>query len=213
MIATFAGARPLLAYGGSATSASREHRIEVDRFGLVSIMGGKYTTYRRMAEETLDLIVKRFRFSAERCLTGRISLIEEAPPTVLHRWQDACRRLAPETVGRLVATYGIGAFRIFELIEFDPGLAEPICPHHELLQAEFVHQLRDELALTLSDVLVRRSRVALGPCHGLDALPTLAGLVGRFGRVSEGDVHEQIGAYHQMLAKQFGVRTAEPVAR
>jgi glycerol-3-phosphate dehydrogenase len=56
VVATFAGARPLLAFAGSSTRASREHRLDVDGQGLVSVLGGKYTTYRLMAQQTLDLI-------------------------------------------------------------------------------------------------------------------------------------------------------------
>jgi glycerol-3-phosphate dehydrogenase len=57
IIATFAGARPLLAYSGSVGHASREHAIEVDRFGMISVLGGKYTTYRRMAADAVDCAV------------------------------------------------------------------------------------------------------------------------------------------------------------
>ncbi|PIQ83127.1 MAG: glycerol-3-phosphate dehydrogenase, partial [Candidatus Omnitrophica bacterium CG11_big_fil_rev_8_21_14_0_20_64_10] len=75
VITTFAGARPLLRFSGLANAASRSHRIEEGAGGLISVMGGKYTTYRRMAAETVDFLVRRFRLPAEPGATGRRPLI------------------------------------------------------------------------------------------------------------------------------------------
>jgi glycerol-3-phosphate dehydrogenase len=208
VIATFAGARPLLAFSGSATRASREHRIELDRRGLVSVMGGKYTTFRVMAKQAVDGIVQRFRLRAERCLTDQISLLESAHPIVLSRWQEVTRRIAPELLSRLLSSYGTGAFRILQLVEFEPGLASAVCPHHDVIQAELVYGWQEELACTVSDLLVRRTHIAYSACQGLDLLSTLRDLLKRYGRISEERLDEQCEAYHRFLADGLAFRPA-----
>ncbi|MBI2884948.1 MAG: glycerol-3-phosphate dehydrogenase/oxidase [Candidatus Omnitrophica bacterium] len=212
VIGAYAGARPLLAFSGSSTSASREHRIEVDRFGLVSVLGGKYTTYRLIAQQTVDAIVRRWRFSVERCLTDQVSLLEPVHPVVLDRWQRVTQRIHPELLGRLLSLYGTGAFRVLELVEFEPKLAEPACPHHDYLLAELVYALQQELACTVSDVLVRRTRVAYSACQGLDFLSTLTELMGRYGHASREELDAQVAEYRTLLAESLAFRdaSAEP---
>lgn len=200
IIGTFAGARPLLAHAGPSTRASREHRIEEDAAGLISVMGGKYTTHRLMAQQTVDLLVRRFGWSAERCLTDQIGLLEPVHPVVLERWQEITRRVAPELLNRLLVRYGTGAFRLLELAEFEPGLLQPVCPHHEVIQAELAYAIREEMACTVTDVLVRRTTLAYSPCQGLDLLSTLTDVFHRYGHLTHEDLGEQVEAYHRFLS-------------
>jgi len=206
IVATYAGARPLLTFAGSSSRASREHRIEIDRSGLISVMGGKYTTYRLMAKQAVDLIVRRLRLRTERCLTDQISLLEPTHPIVLDRWQDVTRKISPELLGRLLSVYGTGAFRILQLLEFEPGLAQPVCPHHDVIQAELVHAMQEELACTMSDILIRRTRIAYSVCQGLDLLSTLAGLLQRYCRVSGEQLEMQREEYRHFLAQSLSFR-------
>jgi glycerol-3-phosphate dehydrogenase len=208
IVATYAGARPLLAFSGSATGASREHRIEVDRFGLVSVMGGKYTTFRVMAKQAVDGIVRRFRLHAERCLTDQISLLEPTHPVVLDRWQDVTKTIAPELLSRLLMIYGTGAFRILQLLEFEPRLATTVCPHHEVIQAELVYAIQEELACTMTDVLARRTQIAYSACQGLDMLSVLTDLLKRYSRISDAQLHEQFDDYRRFLAQSLAFRPA-----
>ena len=206
VVATFAGARPLLAFSGSSTKASREYRLEIDQQGLVSVLGGKYTTYRLMAKQAVDLISRRLRPTPERCLTDQVGLLEPAHPVALNRWQDVTARLAPDLLARLLTRYGTGAFRILELLAFDPQLAQPVCPHHDVLQAELVYAIREELACTVSDVLFRRTRMAYSACQGLDLLSTITELFQRYGRLSREQVEEQVEQYQQQLAAGLAFR-------
>ena len=208
LVATFAGARPLLAFSGSATRASREHQLEIDPFGLVSIMGGKYTTYRVMAQQTVDAVIARFQLRGERCLTDQVSLLEPAHPMLLHRWQDLTRRISEELLSRLLVTYGTGAFRILELIEFEPALAQPVCPHHQVIQAEFAYAIREEMACTISDLLVRRTTIAYSNCQGLDLLSTLTDVLQRYARLPHEQVMDQAERYHRLLADSLSMRHA-----
>lgn len=206
VITTFAGARPLLAFAGSSHRASREHRLEVDRFGLISIMGGKYTTARLMAKQTVDLAVARLGARAERCLTDQIALLESVDDAVLSRWQEVMRGLEPALVARLLATYGAGSLRIFRLLEFEPQLSQPLCPHHDTIGAEFVYGLQDELACTVSDLLMRRTAMAYSPCHGLDALETIVDLCRRYGGLSHAQLEEHATHYRATVAHNAAFR-------
>jgi len=208
IVAAFAGARPLLAFTGSPTRASREHQFEVDRYGLVSLMGGKFTTYRAMARQALDMIAERFDLRADQCLTDQVALYDAVHPVVLHRWQDLAQRIAPELLARLLAAYGTGAFRILELLEFEPALRQPVCPHHDVIQAELAYMLRDEMACTISDLLFRRTRIAYSACQGLDMLSALTDLLHRYGRLPRERVLEQVEQYHRQLADSLSFRAA-----
>ena len=206
IVATFAGARPLLACVGSSTSAPREHRLEVDRFGLVSIMGGKYTTYRAMAQQTLDVILRQGGFRAEPCLTDQVNLLESTHPVILNRWQDVTRDIPPELLARLLTLYGTGTFRLLQLLEFEPSLRQTVCPHHDVIQAELAYAIQEELACTVSDVLIRRTKIAFSSCQGLDMLSLLADVLQRYGRLSKEAVDDQIEEYHRFLAQSLACR-------
>lgn len=209
VLATFAGARPLLAFSGSATRASREHRLEVDAAGLVSVMGGKYTTFRLMAKQTLDMILSRWRFRAEACLTHQVELLEPVHPVVLTRWQEVTRDIPEDLLARLLIRYGTGTFRILRLLEFEPRLIQPVCPHHDVIQAELVYALQEELACTVSDLLVRRTAIAFSSCQGLDGLSTLTDLLRRYGRLSPEEIEAQLADYRRVLSASLGFRNGE----
>ena len=211
IIATFAGARPLLAFSGSATHASREHRIEIDARGLVSVMGGKFTTYRRMASDAVDVILQRARWRADRCLTHQVSLLESIHPIGLERWDDVTQALDPDLLTRLIARYGAAAFQIFDLIDRDRALAHRVCPHHPYVMAELVHAFLGELACTLTDVLARRTRIAWSSCQGLDLLFTLVEVAHRYAEIPHEALEEQVEAYHQFLRRMVAFRSS-PVA-
>lgn len=211
VLGTYAGARPLLAFSGGAARASREHRIEVDRWGLVSVMGGKYTTARLMAKQVVDLLVRGHRWSIDsidRCLTDQVSLMEGVHPMGLDHWHELTRDVDPALLARLLTRYGAGALRILQLIDRDATLAQPVCPHHDHVAAELVHAIQEELACTVTDLLARRTRIAWSSCQGLDLLSTGTDLLQRYGRVSPEEVGEQAEAYRQFLARNLSFRAS-----
>jgi len=203
VVATFAGARPLLAFSGSATSASREHRLEIDGSGLLSVMGGKYTTYRVMAKQAVDLLVAQHRWAVDRCLTDQVSLLETPHAVALERWRDLTQTVDPDLLTRLLTRYGTGTFQVLELVARDPTLVQPVCPHHEYILAELVHGFRQEFACTITDILVRRTRIAWSSCQGLDLLSTLTGLCQRYAGISRDVTAQQVEQYQQFLARSL----------
>jgi len=213
VLATFAGARPLLAAPGrSATQASREHRIEEDSAGLISVMGGKYTTFRRMAQEAVDAVLRRHRWAADRSLSDQVSLIEAPHPASLEHWEAVTRAVDPDLLGRCAARYGAGMFHLLSLMAQDPQLAQPICQHHEVAEAELAHSLQQELACTLTDVLARRTRIAWSPCQGLDALSRLSELCTQYGRWPQAKFEEQAAEYRKFLASGLAFRGSAAAA-
>jgi glycerol-3-phosphate dehydrogenase len=144
----WAGFRPLVAEGGKARTAdlSRRHRITVDPQGVVSVTGGKLTTYRRMAEETVDRVAELIG-ARRACATRRLPL-------------HACPRGAVRAdASRLARRYGDRSERIAAMIALAPELSEPITPHGETIVAEAVWALGAEMAMSLTDALIRRTRV------------------------------------------------------
>lgn len=144
----WAGYRPLVAEGGSARTAdlSRRHRITVDPQGVVSVTGGKLTTYRRMAEDTVDRVAELLGVRRP-CRTRRLPL---------HGCPSGAPRAEPS---RLARRYGDRSERIAAMIDLDPALGEAVTPHAGTVVAEAVWAIGAEMATTLTDALMRRTRV------------------------------------------------------
>ncbi len=168
---SWAGLRPLLAGDHHVRSAdlSRRHRVVTSTDGLVTVTGGKLTTYRRMAEDTVDALLPLLgvRRQAHRCRTGRLPLVgalawERVPhggPLLGHR----------DIHHHLVGRYGAEAGAVVGMCGADPSLAQPLVPGLPYLRAEAVWAVRREMAVSLEDVLARRTRAAL-----LDRAATVA---------------------------------------
>ena len=142
----YAGLRPLAAGDGVTADLSRRHLIVEDPSGALAIVGGKLTTYRRMAQDVVDRVTDR------RCRTARLALIGAASPAALRAVA------APE---RLVRRYGTEAPAVVALADGRPELLEEIVPG--VCGAELLWGERHELALTTSDLVDRRVRAGLVP--------------------------------------------------
>jgi glycerol-3-phosphate dehydrogenase len=185
VVSTWAGLRPLLrpADPRAPSAVSREHHV-LDASGLVSIMGGKLTTYRVMAAETVDRVTQLLAERDGRTVPQRAPTDAEPLPggetTNLDllvadvEREDVSRPLAEH----LVRTYGSEAAAVVRLARSDPRLAAPIVPSHPAIRAELVHALEREMAITLCDLLIRRTHVfheVRG--HGTAHLPAIVDLV------------------------------------
>jgi len=147
ILSVFSGLRPLVTGKSSTTSKlSREHHIDTSPAGLITVAGGKWTTYRRMAEDTLTFAIKHGMLPPKLCVTNGVRL-HGAPP-------------AGPTPGPL-SRYGTDAAEIERLQHSSPELAQPIDPDLPFTFAEAVYAVRHEMARTLEDVLSRRMRALL----------------------------------------------------
>jgi glycerol-3-phosphate dehydrogenase len=152
VLGSFAGLRPLLAGAGGATAdLSRDHRILERPDGLLTIVGGKLTTYRRMAQDAVDRVVVR-RGSDEASVTGRQPLVGAAS-------RGHLRTLGVDR--HLVARYGTEAVELAALVTSRPELAEPVAEGSSHRLVELLWGVEHEGALTVDDLLDRRTRVGL----------------------------------------------------
>jgi glycerol-3-phosphate dehydrogenase len=167
VIATFAGLRPLIAAPAhTASSTSREHEILREADGVVTIAGGKLTTFRRMAEETTDALVEILRDRGlERAIGPCVTRTRPLPGAFADAPEGAGRspsslgdhELAEDVRDHLLATYGSRSADVLAEVEEAPDLARRIDPELPYLWAEIVHAAREEHALEVEDALARRA--------------------------------------------------------
>jgi glycerol-3-phosphate dehydrogenase len=164
---SFAGLRPLIhSNKGDPSSLPREFRLIASPSGLLSVAGGKYTTYRAMAETITDAVAARLG-KRRRCRTRRCTF-DGAPrepwATFLERESTVLsgrHGVAPETARHLVQRYGRRAAEVAAYLERDPALHKPVVPGEPELRAEFVYQQEHEMSLFPEDHLLRRTHLGL----------------------------------------------------
>lgn len=212
---TYAGVRPLPAGGGKdgdEGAITRSHVIhdhaggstpEAARIeGLLSIVGGKITTYRRLSEETVDVAVKKLGRKVDKCRTHQVPLPGgTAYPFAGFRERfRATSGLPLETADRLLRIYGTRAAEALDFADGAPELREPFDPDSGAIGAEVVFSLRTELAETLADVVQRRTLVGYGPHVGLEAIDAAAEIAIRHAGWSEERAAGEALAYRDQLA-------------
>lgn len=166
VLAAWAGLRPLVRRRPVATARqSREHLIDVSPSGLVSVAGGKWTTYRRMAQDAVDAAVRSGG------LTPALS------PTALMPLHGATGRHAGDPALR---AYGTDADAVRRIAEADPSLRAPLHPGLPYTGAHVVYAIRHEMARTVEDVLARRTRArALDAAAAAACEPAIVALLAR----------------------------------
>ena len=221
VVAAWAGLRPLLDVPGAASTAAvpREHRIVEDPSGLLTIAGGKLTTFRSMAAEVVDRVVRRLRRLDGRARPRRAGTDAEALPGGEVADLDLLVRdltdegLDAALARALVARYGSEGAAVANLIRRDPALGAPLAPGHAVVAAEVVHQARREMALTVDDVLVRRTHLFHAhPAQAVEAAEPVARLLGAELGWDEGETARRARAYRDLAARMRQAITPEPPA-
>jgi glycerol-3-phosphate dehydrogenase len=184
----YAGLRPLVepATGNGAkptTKLSREHVVDAPVPGLVSIAGGKFTTYRLMARDVIDAATDGFDREVPGSVTDQVPLLGADGLAAV---QPAIGRLAEDyavgtaAVEHLLNRYGTLAEEVLELTREDRGLAVPLANGHPYLRAEVAYAVTHENALAVEDVLMRRTRLFIESADaGAAAAPDVATIMGR----------------------------------
>lgn len=145
VLSVFAGLRPLALPSGNRQSTkdiSRSHKLKADASGLITITGGKWTTYRKMAEDTVDKAIEVFGLPRQPCTTTTLKI---------HGWSDDGTNEWN--------VYGTDRQKINELVHGDPSLGKKLDPAWPYTYAEVVWAARNEMARTVEDILSRRLRV------------------------------------------------------
>ncbi len=165
ILSMFAGIRPLVKAGDSANTAvlSRDHTVHVDECGLLTITGGKWTTYRNMAEDCVNHAALLAGLPDRPCVTKQLNI---------HGYLPNAQRFGS------LAAYGSNAAAIRSLMETDPALAQPLHPDLPYTGAQVVWAVRHEFARTVDDVLSRRTRALfLNVRAAITMAPQVAGLI------------------------------------
>ncbi|MGD0475765.1 MAG: glycerol-3-phosphate dehydrogenase/oxidase [Candidatus Velthaea sp.] len=170
--AAFAGLRPLVNHSAVATTAklSREHTIETSTTGLITVTGGKWTTYRRMAQDVVDAAGARGTLPPRPCVTAQ---------TLLHGAGTNAEVIRLQPAADALRVYGTDAPEIDALAAADPALAVKLDDRLPYTRAHAVYAVRAEMARTVDDVLARRTRALfLDEAASLAAAPDVARIIG-----------------------------------
>jgi glycerol-3-phosphate dehydrogenase len=178
----YAGLRPLLAEESDATSRlSREHAVSESVSGLITVAGGKYTTYRIMARDAIDLVAHHLPKKVPRSCTDRTLLLgAEGYWGTWNRRHEIARAsgLHLSQVEHLLRRYGSLCGELLSLIDERPELARPLDGAPAYLAAEVTYAASHEGALHLEDTLTRRTRISIETFdRGTEAAPEVAALM------------------------------------
>jgi glycerol-3-phosphate dehydrogenase len=203
----YAGLRPLLAGEEEVTSQlSREHALSRSPRGLVSVAGGKYTTYRVMARDAVDAAVTELGRHAPRCVTDRTPLLGADGYHALANQVESLGRdlgLPQWRVEHLLGRYGSMLQEVLAPAGADAAWLEPVPGAGSYLMAEVRYAATHEGALHLDDVLARRTRISIETPHrGLESMkPVAAVLAGVLGWDDE-QLTREVGAYDARVAAE-----------
>lgn len=190
VLSVYVGLRPLVKGDGKTSALSRDHVIDVDRSGLLTITGGKWTTYRHMAEDCVDHAITLGRLRDEPCPTKNLHI---------HGYIENSSELGDLEV------YGADAEKIKALAAADPDLGKRLHPALPIIGAEIVWSAREEMARTVEDALARRTRALfLNASAAVEMAGPAAELMARELNRDRDWAITQTSAFRQ-LAQQYSV--------
>jgi glycerol-3-phosphate dehydrogenase len=212
IISVYAGYRPLLRARSSAHSTaklSRTHAVLQNPSGLVTIVGGKLTTYRRMAQDTVDVLSRRDGSTSPPHPTQNLPLTGSAGWPAVQRDLEVKGKelgLSPQTISHLGESYGSHANSLLSLIEGDASLGERLIEDLPYVRAEVVYACRHEMAMTLDDMLARRTSIILEDRDlGAGIVDEVAALMAKELDWSPEQQRSMIDAYRTTLKRQMPV--------
>lgn len=188
VLCVFAGLRPLAAPKKTADESktkeiSRSHKLVIADSGLITITGGKWTTYRIMAEETVDLAIRKKGINFKPCVTKTMKIHGFKPTTDRSNW---------------MYVYGSDSDKILKLEKENPDFAEKIDSDYDFTVAQVVWAVRNEMAMTLDDVLARRVRLLyMDARKSIEVAPKIAKIMA-----------EEMGKDNDWIEKQVSEYTA-----
>lgn len=206
---TFTGLRALVGTPGKVSAElSREYEIETLENGLISVLGGKYTTFRSLSEKIVAQALKQLGQEARYEDTSLLSLngLIQEDEGDLRRKVDLERRsqfykLTEREREHLWLNYGIHTLEIFKLLDYDPDLKEGVKPDCFPMKAEIVYAIKDEMILTLTDFFRRRSQLFFSPNGGLNLLDAVANVYQDYLHWSDEEIERQKQAYRQEVER------------
>jgi glycerol-3-phosphate dehydrogenase len=214
---TYAGVRPLsfepgasASPGGAASKVSREHKVipEGPDGRFFSVTGTKLTCFRSLAQDVGDRVMRALG-RAEKARTARFTLDgadEEVGKIEARVWMDVSEEMAATGLSRgtlrtLVETYGRAYPRVLELGRKLPDGFERLCPSNPEIVAQLHHALREEQAVSLQDLLLRRTGIGQSRCQGLDCAEPIAARMAELGGWTRRRLDAELEAYSQHVER------------
>jgi glycerol-3-phosphate dehydrogenase len=166
IVTSFAGLRPLISQPGHPSSLSRRHIIEETYGGVIYVIGGKYTTYRRIAEEVINTLLRRrkrrpVRMEKEFPLYGK-GVLEQSSEVLAQTYQ-----VEVSVVEYLRNKYGARCVDVLRLVQKDPYFSDRICMCSPAIVAQVIYAVKTEMAYTLDDIVWRRLGIGYTACDTL----------------------------------------------
>lgn len=191
VLSVFAGLRPLVSQkskeGVSSAQISREHTVLMGLGGMIHITGGKWTTYRKMAEDALDFAIRHHKLPPQKCVTSELKLTG---------WKEA------EGPLDILSVYGSERVHLEALCLADPLQVERLHPSLPYRIAEITFAIKEEMAMTVEDVLSRRTRaLLLSASAAIEVAPRVASLIAEINGYSEEWVQEEIQRFEKLAAR------------
>jgi glycerol-3-phosphate dehydrogenase len=207
VVGVYAGLRPLLAGESDQTSKlSREHACVSPVAGLVIVAGGKYTTYRVMAEDGVDLAVKVLDRPVSPSITDRVPLVGAAGYEALVNTADvlaAQSGLPVDRIQHLLGRYGSAIREVLDLVADDPALGQPLSHAPRYLRVEARYAASHEGALHLDDILARRLRISIDTWdRGVDVANEVAEIVAPVLGWDEAAISREVEHYRKRVAAE-----------
>ncbi|MDA2930009.1 glycerol-3-phosphate dehydrogenase/oxidase [Acidobacteria bacterium AH-259-O06] len=196
-----AGVRSLVMQEGSESSVSRMHRIidgeHVNTPGLISVLGGKITGYRAIAEEITNLVCTKLKVK-QSCQTATVPLPGARGTMIASRAHAGVTR---EVVEYLYSLYGAPANQVLRLAESDPELRRPLAPDYPDIAAQVVLAVRSEQCLRLSDFLLRRTLLGFSRDQGAQAIEKTVLHMAKELSWSDTQISAEVQSYQQYIAR------------
>ena len=208
VIGVFAGLRPLVSTDPDSptTKLSREHVVDSPTPGFVSIAGGKYTTYRVMAEDAVDEAVNHLRRIVPDSTTENLAIIgAEGYSVLINKIPKLAKEygLAEETIRHLLDRYGSLFEEVLAQAKDDSTLLEPLIEGLPYIKAEALYAITHEAALSIDDLLSRRTRIAFEASDsGLSITSYLGELLGKYAGLEKKEIAKSINEYEQIILRQ-----------
>ena len=222
IVSAMVGVRPLVrsADRRDTTKLTRDYEIEIARSGLISILGGKWTVYRAMAEDAVNAVQRSISGGTTACLTRAHPLFGSLPESADEYAGETAslaqaHGISRETARHLVQKFGTCAGRVLDLAREDASLLAPLVEGAPQIQAEVVYSVREEMAVSLEDILSRRLGLQYFDWRlAAQAAPAVARILARELGWCSDRARNEVDSYTELISRYLktlgldGVRTA-----
>jgi glycerol-3-phosphate dehydrogenase len=209
IIGVYAGLRPLVANKKSSatTKLSREHTVDRPAPGFVSIAGGKYTTYRIMGKDVIDLAAIELRKLIPESVTDKLPLVGADGYFALVQQVDRLAEengLSTESITHLLNRYGSMISEVLDLIKENPALGKRLSPDLPYIRAEIYYAASHEGAQSIDDVISRRTRIAFeAHNHGLNLAEAISEIIAPVLGWSSKERKSSVAAYESLVEREL----------